>query len=146
MVQHFEDLLIWQRSRELVKDVYSLLHDNTDFGFRDQIQRAAISVMNNIAEGFDRNKFTKDNTLFIHFLGIAIGSCGEVKSMLYAAEDLGYISSDNCRILRGYCVDIEIKNSFPDYLATYKFTRSEARLVYTERSVVFYTNFPTRTK
>ena len=109
MVQHFEDLLIWQRSRELVKDVYSLLHDNTDFGFRDQIQRAAISVMNNIAEGFDRNKFTKDNTLFIHFLGIAIGSCGEVKSMLYAAEDLGYISSDNCRILRGYCVDIEIK-------------------------------------
>ena len=108
MVQHFEDLLIWQRSRELVKDVYSLLHDNTDFGFRDQIQRAAISVMNNIAEGFDRNKFTKDNTLFIHFLGIAIGSFGEVKSMLYAAEDLGYISSDNCRILRGYCVDIEI--------------------------------------
>lgn len=109
MVQHFEDLLIWQRSRELVKEVYHLLQDNKDFGFRDQIQRAAISVMNNIAEGFDRNKFTKDNALFIHFLGIAIGSCGEVKSMLYAAEVLGYISSDNCHTLRSCCVDIEIK-------------------------------------
>ncbi|MGN0236224.1 MAG: four helix bundle protein [Paludibacteraceae bacterium] len=109
MAQNFEDLLIWQRSRELVKEVYHLLQDNKDFGFRDQIQRAAISVMNNIAEGFDRNKFTKENTLFIHFLGIAIGSCGEVKSMLYAAEDLGYISSDNCRAMRSCCVDIEIK-------------------------------------
>ena len=111
MVRSFENLYVWKESRTLVIKVYRLMSGCRDYGFKDQIQRAAVSIMNNIAEGFDRNKFTKDNALFIHFLGIAIGSCGEVKSMLYAAEDLGYISSDKCHTLRSCCVDIEIKTS-----------------------------------
>ena len=65
--------------------------------------------MNNIAEGFQRNKYTTNNNLFISFLGIALGSCSETKSMLYIAEDLHYISSEKSTNLREQCVDIEYK-------------------------------------
>jgi len=61
-----------------------------DYGFRDQIQRAAVSIMNNIAEGFESGSDAK----FINFLNIARGSCGEVRSMLYLCEDLGFCSKD----------------------------------------------------
>lgn len=67
-----------------------------DIGFRTQMQRASISVMNNIAEGFERST-RKD---FAHFLDLAKGSCGEVRSMLYVAEDLNYLTSDNALMLR----------------------------------------------
>ena len=76
-----------------MKEIYEDLRAGSgskDFGFRDQIQRAGISVMNNIAEGFER--FTEIE--FARFLDVARGSCGEVRSMYYAAEDLGYVSSD----------------------------------------------------
>lgn len=86
----FEELWIWQQARALVRQVYSDFCAGTpggrDFGFRDQIQRAAISIMNNIAEGFER----ESDAEFARFLEIAKGSCGEVRSMYYAAEDLGY--------------------------------------------------------
>lgn len=111
MICNFEELIVWQLARELVTKVYSLLQDNKDFGFRDQIQRAAISVMNNIAEGFERSKYAKDNAMFIQFLGIAMGSCIEVKSMLYTAEDLAYIPHEECILLRNQCTDIAIKIS-----------------------------------
>lgn len=111
MICNFEELIVWQLARELVTKVYSLLQDNKDFGFRDQIQRAAISVMNNIAEGFERSKYAKDNAMFIHFLGIAMGSSTEVKSMLYTAEDLAYIHPEECILLRNQCTDIAIKIS-----------------------------------
>ncbi len=62
-----------------------------DFGFRDQIQRAAVSVMNNIAEGFER----KSKKEFAHMLQIAKGSCGEVRSMFYLAEDLSYLAPES---------------------------------------------------
>ena len=88
----FEDLWIWQQARILVKQVYPDFGVGTpgsqDFGFRDQIQKAAISVMNNIAEGFER----ESDAQFARFLEIAKGSCGEVRSMYYAAEDLGYVN------------------------------------------------------
>jgi len=87
----FEDLRIWQKAREQARNVYRDFGDGTpaqrDFGFRQQIQRAGVSVMNNIAEGFER--FGPKE--FAYHLGIAKGSCGEVRSMLYLAEDLGYI-------------------------------------------------------
>jgi four helix bundle protein len=89
----FEDLWIWQEARKLVTDIYRDMKDGQgfkDFGFRDQIQRAGISIMNNIAEGFERST---DND-FARFLDIAKGSCGEVRNMYYAAEDLGYISPE----------------------------------------------------
>ena len=89
----FEDLWIWQQSRLIVGKVYSDVGDNStagrDFGFRGQIQKAAVSIMNNIAEGFERTTGTE----FARFLDIAKGSCGEVRSMYYLAEDLNYISA-----------------------------------------------------
>jgi four helix bundle protein len=88
-VKRFEDLWIWQHTRELVKEIYKDFGagaGSKDFGFRDQIQKAGLSVMNNIAEGFERSTDAE----FARFLDIAKGSCGEVRSLYYAAEDLGY--------------------------------------------------------
>lgn len=113
MVHRFEELIIWQRSRELVRQIYSLLQNNHDYGFRDQIQRASVSVMTNIAEGFERNKHTRTHALFIHFLGISLGSCSETKSLLYLAEDLNYIAPEECKKLRELCTNIDFKiNAF----------------------------------
>jgi len=89
----FEDLKVWKDSREFVKSIYELTSSekfSKDFGLRDQIQRSAVSVMNNIAEGFERN----NNREFIKFLKYSKGSAGEVRSMLYVALDLIYISGD----------------------------------------------------
>ena len=93
-VNSFEDLQVWKDSRILVKSIYQLTSDgkfSKDFGLREQIQRASVSIMNNIAEGFERN----NNKEYIKFLGYSKGSAGEVRSMLYVATDLGYISQDN---------------------------------------------------
>jgi len=87
-IEKFEDIIIWQESRNLVVNIYELFRLNKDFGFKDQIQRAAISIMNNIAEGFER----KGDKEFKRFLYISKASCGEVRSMLYLAIDLEYIS------------------------------------------------------
>ncbi|PJA86621.1 MAG: four helix bundle protein [Candidatus Moranbacteria bacterium CG_4_9_14_3_um_filter_42_9] len=86
-----EDIIAWQRSRVLVNNVYQVFKISRDYSFRDQIQRAAVSIMNNIAEGFER----KGNKEFAKFLYIAKGSCGEVRSMLYLALDLKYISKND---------------------------------------------------
>ena len=93
-VNSFEDLQVWKDSRILVKSIYQLTSDgkfSKDFGLREQIQRASVSIMNNIAEGFERN----NNKEYIKFLGYSKGSAGEVRSMLYVATDLGYISQDS---------------------------------------------------
>jgi len=90
--KRFEELWIWQQGRELVKEIYEDLRNgpgSKDFGFRDQIQRAGVSIMNNLAEGFERST----DADFARFLDVAKGSCGEVRSMYYTAEDLGYIDS-----------------------------------------------------
>lgn len=90
--KRFEDLWIWQQGRELVKEIYEDLRNrpgSQDFGFRDQIQSAGVSIMNNLAEGFERST----DADFARFLDVAKGSCGEVRSMYYTAEDLGYIDS-----------------------------------------------------
>ena len=108
-VQRFEDLVIWQEARKLCVEVYSAFEKSKDYSFKDQIQRAAVSVMNNIAEGFDRNKNSKDNKQFISFLNIAIGSCGEVKSMSYLAQDLQYLDVDKAEMLRNKCLSLSIK-------------------------------------
>ncbi|MFH1854927.1 MAG: four helix bundle protein [bacterium] len=84
----FEDIVAWQKAGELVISVYKIMSKNRDYSFRDQIQRAAISIMNNIAEGFER----KGNKEFKQFLYISKGSAGEVRSMLYVALRLKYIS------------------------------------------------------
>jgi four helix bundle protein len=94
-IERFEDIIAWQKSKELTVKVYSLFSESNDFGFNNQIQRASVSVMNNIAEGFER----KGNKEFKQFLFIAKGSCGEVRSMLYLAKDLNKITEKDFRIL-----------------------------------------------
>ncbi|MBU0678113.1 MAG: four helix bundle protein [Verrucomicrobia bacterium] len=87
----FEDIEAWQRAREMTRDIYRCVrkgHFARDFGLRDQICSAAVSVMSNIAEGFERG----GDKEFIQFLSTAKGSCGEVRSQLYVAKDNGYIS------------------------------------------------------
>jgi four helix bundle protein len=87
-IDQFEDIIAWQKARNMTLKIYFILKDLRDFGFRDQICRASVSVMNNIAEGFER----KSDSEFMHFLYIAKGSCGEVRSMLYLAIELNYIN------------------------------------------------------
>jgi len=88
--ERFEDLEIWKESRRLNKLIYLSLENCRDYSFRDQIRRSSLSVMNNISEGFER-RTSKD---FAHFLDLAKGSAGEVRSMTYAAEDLGILSKE----------------------------------------------------
>ncbi len=90
IIKRFEDIISWHKSKELSVLIYSLFSESRDFGFRDQIQRASVSIMNNIAEGFER----KSNKEFKYFLFIAKGSCGEVRSMLYLAKELDTISDN----------------------------------------------------
>lgn len=87
-INKFEEIIAWQKSRELCKYIYHLFSKCKDYGFKDQIQRACVSIMNNIAEGFER----KGNKEFIHFLFIAKGSSGEVRSMSYLAKDQNFIN------------------------------------------------------
>lgn len=88
IIERFEDIIAWQKAKELTRLVYRLFQTNHDFGFRDQIQRASVSIMNNIAEGFER----KGNKELKNFLFISKGSCGEVRSMIHLASELNYLT------------------------------------------------------
>ena len=102
----FEDLRIWQQARTQAGSIYRDFGIGSpcerDFGFRDQIQRAGVSVMNNIAEGFERFSPAE----FAHLLGVAKGSCGEVRSMLYLAQDLEYLSPEDAHEKRNTALKI----------------------------------------
>jgi len=92
-IERFEELEVWQEARKLVKAVYAASQEGAfakNFGLRDQIQRASVSIMSNIAEGFERS----GNKEFAHFLYMAKGSAGEVRSQLYVALDLGYLDQN----------------------------------------------------
>jgi len=111
-IEKFEDIEAWRKSRELAKAVYTVTSDGAfanDYGLKDQVRRAAVSVMSNIAEGFDRG----GNRDFIQFLSIAKGSAAEVQAQLYVALDAGYVSkeqfmeiydlaSDTSRLIGGF--------------------------------------------
>ena len=87
----FEDIEAWQKSRQLTKQIYRISRTGAfarDFGLRDQIRRASVSIMSNIAEGYDRSGTGE----FIQFLATAKGSAAEVKCQLYVALDEGYIN------------------------------------------------------
>jgi four helix bundle protein len=91
-VTRFEDLIAWQKSKELTREIYQVTDEGRfgkDFALRDQIRRASISVMSNLAEGFDRASRGE----FQQFLVIAKASCAEVRSQLYVALDAGYLSA-----------------------------------------------------
>lgn len=97
-IQKFEDIEAWQKARELTKAIYALSNDGQfarDFGLRDQIRRASVSIMSNIAEGFGRG----GNKEFIQFLSTAKGSASEVQAQLYVALDANYISNEQFQSL-----------------------------------------------
>ncbi len=97
-VARFEELDAWVRARELVRAVYQQSQSGRfgmDFPLRDQIRKAAISVMSNIAEGFERD----GDQEFLQFLAIAKGSCGEVRAQLYVAFDQEYLGENDFRAL-----------------------------------------------
>lgn len=90
IIQKFEDIIAWQKAQDLGVEVFSVFGDLKYFGFRDQVCNAAVSISNNIAEGFDRSS----DADFSRFLYIAIGSASEVKSMLYLAGRLTFINDE----------------------------------------------------
>lgn len=103
--ERFEDIEAWQKARELVKAVYGVTSDGAfarDFGLRDQIRRAVVSVLSNIAEGFERG----GDKEFSQFLAVAKGSCGEVRAQLYVALDQRYINDEQFDTLSGNAVQI----------------------------------------
>ena len=104
-ITRFEELLVWQKAKRLCVEVYRVTGKGPfvrDYGLRDQIQRAAVSVMSNIAEGFERYSRTE----FKHFLSIARGSASEVRSQLHLARELNYVTEHDFRRLYDSCVEV----------------------------------------
>ncbi len=101
-IERFEDIEAWKEARELVKNIYDKFKDIRDYSFKEQIQRASVSVMSNIAEGFDRGT----NKEFIQFLVISRGSLSELRSLLYNALDLGFIDEEVFKDLTERCYRI----------------------------------------
>ena len=104
-IQQFEELNSWKKGRLLIKEVYQITSAQPfykDYALRDQMRRAVISISANIAEGFERGS----NKEFIYFLSIAKASCGEVRSLLYPALDLGYIDKSSFHAVRSLSLDI----------------------------------------
>ena len=98
MVRSFDDLIAWQKARELTKCIYQVSNNANfakDFGLAGQIRRASVSIMANIAEGSDRPS-TKE---FLRFLGMAKASCAEVRSHLYVARDIQYLNDEEFKEL-----------------------------------------------
>ena len=112
-IKNFVDLICWQKAQDLSVEIYTIFKSNNDYAFKDQIQRASVSISNNVAEGSERT--TKE---FSRFLSIAKSSCNEVKSLLYLAYRLDYIddkqrmelinkSTEVSKIIQGLKTSIE---------------------------------------
>jgi len=120
-ISRFEDLEVWKNSRELCKKVRKMINEtglSKDFALKDQIQRSSGSVMDNIAEGFERD----GNKEFINFLYIAKGSLGETRSQIYRAYDSGYLDEKSFNSFIDDCLNLssQIKN-FINYLSSSDF-------------------------
>ncbi len=94
-IASFKDILAWQKAKVLTTDIYREFQSCRDFSFRDQIQRASLSIMNNIAEGYAK----RSDKSFRNFLAIAKGSAAEVESMLIIAPELGYLTDEKMKEL-----------------------------------------------
>ena len=102
MITHFSEMIVWQKARLLFKELYELMRNSKDYFLRDQILRAALSISNNIAEGFGR--YSKKE--YIQFLNIARGSANEVESMLFILQDVTSIEKTKLVELQGILSDI----------------------------------------
>jgi four helix bundle protein len=104
-IERFEDFIAWQKARKLTSNIYKVSDIGKfarDFGLKDQIRRAGVSAMSNIAEGFERGRPTE----FHQFLSIAKGSCAELRSQLYVALDVGYMVGDDFRALMSEEIEV----------------------------------------
>ena len=122
-IEKFEDFIAWQKARKLTKEIYKATNQTTfsrDFGLKDQIRRAVVSIMSNIAEGFERGRASE----FHQFLSIAKGSCAEVRSQLYVAYDAEYLSdrlfselmnaaTETGNVIGGLRVSVERRKTLP---------------------------------
>ncbi|MCE9539339.1 MAG: four helix bundle protein [Bacteroidetes bacterium] len=117
-IQKIEDLKVWQKARLVNLEIYKLSNKGSfskDFGLRDQIRRASVSVLSNIAEGFERN----GNKEFNQFLSIAKASAAEVRAQLYVAKDLEYISNDQfTEVVNGLIEVSKMLSGLMSYLKT----------------------------
>jgi len=111
-IEKFEDIIAWQKAKELTLNIYDQFKYCKDFSFRDQIRRAVISIMNNIAEGFER----RSNKELKNFLFISKGSCGEARSMLYFALQLDYIDKEHFK--KDYDLSFEISKIISGFIKT----------------------------
>ena len=115
-IKKFEDIESWKKARKLTKEIYEATATGRflrDFGLKDQIRRASVSILSNIAEGFERG----GDKEFSQFLGIAKGSCGEVRAQLYVALDQGYLSQESFDTLSLHAVEVsELLSGFIRYL------------------------------
>jgi len=101
-IEKFEEIISWQKGKELTITIYSFFKNCKDFSFKNQIERASVSVMNNIAEGFER----RTNKELRNFLFIAKGSAGEVRSMLNLGLELGYIQKEDFKKMYNLTIEI----------------------------------------
>lgn len=116
-IETFEDLLVWQKGIEIVKQVYLITQDGkfrNDFSLRDQLRRATVSIPTNIAEGFERSSRRE----YLHYLAIAKGSAGEVRSLLRVALEIGYLDPPCYATLKGAI--LELSRYLANYLKSLK--------------------------
>ena len=119
-INTFEELYCWKKARELTKEIYKVFKDlniqkTYDYGLQDQLQRASVSVMSNIAEGFERG--TKQE--FLNYLFIAKGSAGEVRTQLYVMLDAGYINIETFKYLNSLVIECsKLLKTFIDKVKT----------------------------
>jgi four helix bundle protein len=115
-IKRFEEIEAWQTARELTRKVYSISNAgefSRDFGLRDQMRRASVSIMSNIAEGFE----SRTEVLFLDFLGRAKASAGELRAQFYVAHDAQYLTADQLLLLGDLCENCSSQISrFMDYL------------------------------
>lgn len=115
-IERFEDIRSWRKSRELTKQIYIITSQGNfkrDFGLRDQIRKASVSIVSNIAEGFERG----GDQEFLQFLAVAKGSCGEVRAQLYIALDQGYLQHEDFETLSTLATEISgLLSGFMKYL------------------------------
>ena len=104
-IERFEDFIAWQKARKLTSEIYKVTNQGkfgSDFGLKDQIRRAAVSSMSNLAEGFERGRPTE----FHQFLSVAKGSCAELRSQLYVALDAGYLDLPTFEALMAQATEV----------------------------------------
>ena len=115
-IERFEDIRSWRKSRELTRQIYVITSQGNfkrDFGLRDQIRKASVSIVSNIAEGFERG----GDQEFLQFLAVAKGSCGEVRAQLYIALDQGYLQREDFETLSTLATEISgLLSGFMKYL------------------------------